>query len=365
MTPETHSRTIVVGYDGSRSALAAVKHAIDRVGQDGRLVVVHAYLTPTDHIGASSTPRWWRTPRSSPRTSSTASSRTASASPRSSTRATWPSGPPPPRSSEPPRHYRGRPRSSSAAAASVACARCWGASPRRHPPRALSRHRHPRAHGGRWTAAPAAEASARLSTDPEGPGSRARERRLLLHRRAQSWTTLSIAGSEERRGARRVEPPPDAEAAGDHEPAEAALGVHFAAAGDVVEGLAAGVAPAERTHRLQPPLPVDPRPRLGLLGREVEAPHDLVLALSPPRDAAPGEHRGRREHDTLQRGATGRGPGRVRVLRMEDGQAAEQPALGAPGAVRIAVKDLQWRRPVPSRCAPATRTSGRRPSARR
>ncbi len=53
MTPETHSRTIVVGYDGSRSALAAVKHAIDRVGQDGRLVVVHAYLTPTDHIGAS------------------------------------------------------------------------------------------------------------------------------------------------------------------------------------------------------------------------------------------------------------------------------------------------------------------------
>ena len=53
MTPETNSRTIVVGYDGSRSALAAVKHAIDRVGPDGRLVVVHAYLTPTDHIGAS------------------------------------------------------------------------------------------------------------------------------------------------------------------------------------------------------------------------------------------------------------------------------------------------------------------------
>ena len=53
MTPETNGHTIVVGYDGSRSALAAVKHAIDRVGPDGRLVVVHAYLTPTDHIGAS------------------------------------------------------------------------------------------------------------------------------------------------------------------------------------------------------------------------------------------------------------------------------------------------------------------------
>ena len=53
MTPETKSRTIVVGYDGSPSALAAVEHAIDRAGPDGRLVVVHAYLTPTDHIGAS------------------------------------------------------------------------------------------------------------------------------------------------------------------------------------------------------------------------------------------------------------------------------------------------------------------------
>ena len=128
--------------------------------------------------------------------------------------------------------------------------------------------------------------------------------------------------------------------------------MHFAAAGDVVEGLAAGVAPAERTHRLQPPVPVDTRPHLGLLGREVEAPHDLVLALGPPRDAAPGEHRGRREHDTLQRGPTGRGPGRVRVLRMEDGQAAEQPALGAPGAVRVAVKDMQWRDRSPADARP-------------
>ena len=53
MTPETSGRTIVAGYDGSPAALAAVEHAIDRAGPDGRLVVVHAYLTPTDHVGAS------------------------------------------------------------------------------------------------------------------------------------------------------------------------------------------------------------------------------------------------------------------------------------------------------------------------
>jgi nucleotide-binding universal stress UspA family protein len=53
VTPATNRRTIVVGYDGSPAALAAVDHAIDRAGPDGRLVVVHAYLTPTDHIGAS------------------------------------------------------------------------------------------------------------------------------------------------------------------------------------------------------------------------------------------------------------------------------------------------------------------------
>jgi nucleotide-binding universal stress UspA family protein len=53
MTPETISRTIVVGFDGSPSAHAAVEHAIDRVGPDGRLVVVHAYQVPNDHVGAS------------------------------------------------------------------------------------------------------------------------------------------------------------------------------------------------------------------------------------------------------------------------------------------------------------------------
>ena len=52
MTPETTSRTIVVGYDGSPSARAAVEHAIDRAGPAGRLVLVHAYQVPADYIGA-------------------------------------------------------------------------------------------------------------------------------------------------------------------------------------------------------------------------------------------------------------------------------------------------------------------------
>jgi len=50
MTP---SRTVAVGYDGSTAALAAVEHAIDRAGPDGRLVVVHAYQVPADYSGAS------------------------------------------------------------------------------------------------------------------------------------------------------------------------------------------------------------------------------------------------------------------------------------------------------------------------
>ena len=53
MTTETTSRTIVVGYDGSKSADAAIEHAIDRAGPDGRLVLVHAYHVPADYIGAS------------------------------------------------------------------------------------------------------------------------------------------------------------------------------------------------------------------------------------------------------------------------------------------------------------------------
>ena len=52
MTPETTNRTIVVGYDGSPAARAAVEHAIDRAGPAGRLVLVHAYQVPADYIGA-------------------------------------------------------------------------------------------------------------------------------------------------------------------------------------------------------------------------------------------------------------------------------------------------------------------------
>lgn len=53
MSPETTSRTIVVGYDGSPAARAAVEQAIDRAGPDGRLILVHAYQVPADFIGAS------------------------------------------------------------------------------------------------------------------------------------------------------------------------------------------------------------------------------------------------------------------------------------------------------------------------
>ena len=52
MTPETTSRTIVVGYDTSPSARAAVEHAIDRAGPAGRLILVHTYQVPAEYIGA-------------------------------------------------------------------------------------------------------------------------------------------------------------------------------------------------------------------------------------------------------------------------------------------------------------------------
>lgn len=53
MTPETTSPTILVGYDGSPAARAAVEHAIDRAIPDGRLVVVSAWQVPIDYSGAS------------------------------------------------------------------------------------------------------------------------------------------------------------------------------------------------------------------------------------------------------------------------------------------------------------------------
>jgi nucleotide-binding universal stress UspA family protein len=45
--------TIVVGYDGSPAALAAVEHAINRALPDGRLVLVHTYTVPVDYVAAS------------------------------------------------------------------------------------------------------------------------------------------------------------------------------------------------------------------------------------------------------------------------------------------------------------------------
>ena len=46
-------RTLVVGYDGSPAARAAVVPADDRVGPDGRVIVVHAYEVPAGYIGAT------------------------------------------------------------------------------------------------------------------------------------------------------------------------------------------------------------------------------------------------------------------------------------------------------------------------
>jgi len=43
--------SIVVGYDGSPSSRAALRLAIDRVG-DGRIFVVHAYHAPGDFWGS-------------------------------------------------------------------------------------------------------------------------------------------------------------------------------------------------------------------------------------------------------------------------------------------------------------------------
>lgn len=43
--------TIVVGYDGSKTARAAVAYARRRAGAAGRLVVVHAYALPAELLG--------------------------------------------------------------------------------------------------------------------------------------------------------------------------------------------------------------------------------------------------------------------------------------------------------------------------
>lgn len=44
--------TIVVGYDGSHAARAAVELAVHRTGPEGELIVVHTVKKPSDHVGA-------------------------------------------------------------------------------------------------------------------------------------------------------------------------------------------------------------------------------------------------------------------------------------------------------------------------
>jgi nucleotide-binding universal stress UspA family protein len=51
MTTDTRSRRIVVGYDGSPASRAALSHAAERAGEDGRVFVVHAYSLPNDWLG--------------------------------------------------------------------------------------------------------------------------------------------------------------------------------------------------------------------------------------------------------------------------------------------------------------------------
>jgi nucleotide-binding universal stress UspA family protein len=45
-TPHTRPR-IVAGYDGSAAARAAVSHALRRAGEDGRIIIVHAFKPPS------------------------------------------------------------------------------------------------------------------------------------------------------------------------------------------------------------------------------------------------------------------------------------------------------------------------------
>jgi len=45
-------RLLVVGYDGSASARAAVELAARHAGPGGRVIVVHAYSVPADYVGA-------------------------------------------------------------------------------------------------------------------------------------------------------------------------------------------------------------------------------------------------------------------------------------------------------------------------
>jgi hypothetical protein len=86
----------------------------------------------------------------------------------------------------------------------------------------------------------------------------------------------ALISAEERCVARGVEPPADAESAGEHEVAEAALSVDGAAEGDVLERLRVGVAPAQGADGSNRAVFVDAEANLGAFGRQVEASHDDV-----------------------------------------------------------------------------------------
>ena len=51
MTSDNRSPRIVVGYDGSAAARAALARAADRAGTNGQLYIVHAYSLPMDLLG--------------------------------------------------------------------------------------------------------------------------------------------------------------------------------------------------------------------------------------------------------------------------------------------------------------------------
>jgi nucleotide-binding universal stress UspA family protein len=51
MSTETGSPTIVVGYDGSDSARAALLFAARQAGSSGSVFIVHAYELPPDFLG--------------------------------------------------------------------------------------------------------------------------------------------------------------------------------------------------------------------------------------------------------------------------------------------------------------------------
>ena len=125
---ERPNPTIVVGYDGSPAALAAVEHAIGRALSDGRLVLVHAYTVPVDYVAASYYAELQQDAAANAETMLDDLERDCEHLVTVEHERDITVEPPRRRSSEPPRSTT-RTRSSSAAAATAACAPCSAASP--------------------------------------------------------------------------------------------------------------------------------------------------------------------------------------------------------------------------------------------